>query len=89
MTDDLEAGAAEEMRDVLPRACEEIVETDDLMPVCQEPLAQMGADETGPAGNEDAPGACVGVIGVHAIRLCLSDGECQSGFTLPGGAKSI
>ncbi len=36
MTDDLETGTADEVRDVLPRAGKEIVETDDLVPVVEE-----------------------------------------------------
>ena len=45
-------GLSQQVVDVRRRAGEEVVDADDLVPLGQEPLAQVRADEPGPAGDE-------------------------------------
>ncbi len=44
----------QQMGDVVLAAGEQVVETDDLMAVAQQPVAEMAAEKTGTAGDEDA-----------------------------------
>ena len=52
MAHQLEALGADEMRDVALGAGEEIVDADDVVAALQQALAQMRAEEPGPAGHE-------------------------------------
>lgn len=54
MAYELEMRMIEQMRDVILGAGEEIVETKDIMTIFQQTFAQVGADKTGTAGDEDA-----------------------------------
>jgi hypothetical protein len=49
--DEGEALVTEQVLDVLQIAGDEIVQADDLIPFVEDPLAQMGAQESGPAGD--------------------------------------
>jgi hypothetical protein len=51
--DEEEAGVAD-VGDVVGRTGEEVVHADDLAPVGEQEIAEMGANEAGPAGHEDA-----------------------------------
>jgi hypothetical protein len=44
----------EEMRDIALSAGEKVVDADDIAAPLQEALAQMGAEKSGPAGDENA-----------------------------------
>ena len=48
----VEAGAVLEVRDVVDRPGREVVEHVDLVPVVEQSIRQMGADEPGAAGDE-------------------------------------
>ncbi len=48
--------AVEQVLDVLSATGEEVVQADDVVALCEEPFAEMGADEPGAAGHEDAHG---------------------------------
>ena len=52
--EELETLVREQMRDVLPAAGEEIVEADDFVAVLKKPVAKVGAEEAGAAGDEDS-----------------------------------
>ena len=52
--DHLEILKVEQMLDVLAAAGEEVVETDDVRPLGQEALAQVGPEEAGTAGNQNS-----------------------------------
>ena len=54
--DKLELVVVEQMLDVLSPAGEEVVQADDVMAVRKKPLAEVGADEAGAAGDENAHG---------------------------------
>ena len=49
--EELELLVAEQMRDVRRVAGDEIIETDNAMPFGQQSVAEMGAEETGAAGD--------------------------------------
>ncbi len=48
-----EAGLVPEVGDVLQPAGEEVVQANHLVPALHQPLAEMGSDEPGTAGNQD------------------------------------
>jgi hypothetical protein len=48
----LETGVVEQVLDVVAPAGEEIVEADDLVPLGEQTIAQVGADEAGAAGDQ-------------------------------------
>ncbi len=52
--EDLELLVIEQVLDVLSAAGEEVVQADDMVALCEEPFAEVGADEAGAAGYEDA-----------------------------------
>ena len=52
--DESEARLADQVGNVVRRAGQEVVHADDLVPLCQEPIAQVRAQEAGRAGNQDA-----------------------------------
>ena len=52
--DELELRVPEQVGDVLGRAGDEVIDRDDLVPLGEEPFAQVRADEPGPAGDERA-----------------------------------
>ena len=52
MLDQLEAGVAVEMAEVVAAAREEIVDADDARALGNQAVAQMRADKARPAGNE-------------------------------------
>ena len=54
--DQFETGMAEKVLDVGFSSGEEVVQAEDFVPGCDEPLAKMGAKESGSAGDEDAHG---------------------------------
>ena len=54
-----------EVRDVVRRAGDEVVDAHDVRVQVHEPLAQPGADEAGPAGDHDAPLGHNTQIGSH------------------------
>ena len=54
VADQLEVRAVEQMGDVRLLAGEKIVQADDVMPSLQQPFAEVGAEKTGPAGNENS-----------------------------------
>jgi hypothetical protein len=51
---ELEVRIAEEVRDIVLHAGEEVVDAKDVLPFLQKPLAQVGSDEPRPAGDEHA-----------------------------------
>ena len=51
---ELEVGVGEQVRDVVLGAGEEVVHADDVVPVGEQALAEVGAEEAGAAGDEDA-----------------------------------
>jgi hypothetical protein len=51
---ELEVALLQEMRDIPLPAREIIVETDDIVPLVHEPLAEMRAEKSGSAGNQYA-----------------------------------
>jgi hypothetical protein len=73
----LESFTVKEMGDVISRAGEEVVETDNFMAVRDEALAKVRADEPCPASDENAFRLQIGIILVHP-RLSAS-----LSFTLP------
>jgi hypothetical protein len=54
MANELESRIPEKVLDVVLRAREEVVEAKDLVPLFDQPIAQMGSDEAGTARDEDA-----------------------------------
>ena len=52
--DQLEVWLAEQMADIGLLAREEIVEANDIMPLRNQPFAEMGAEKPGSAGHENA-----------------------------------
>ncbi len=56
VADDLEVGMGDEGVEVFAAAGEEVVEAEDLVVFVQEAFAEVGADEAGAAGDEDASG---------------------------------
>ena len=53
MAQQLEVRVVEQVLDVLAPAGEEVVQADDVVALGQQPVAEMGADEPGAAGDED------------------------------------
>ena len=53
VADQLEVGAAEQVGDVRLLAGEEVVQADDVVPALEQPLAEMGAEKAGPAGDQN------------------------------------
>jgi len=53
---ELERGVRQKMGDVPLLAGEQVVDADHLVTVPQQPVAKVGAEETGAAGHEDAHG---------------------------------
>ena len=64
----IEIRPVQEMGDICLLACEKIVDADDVVPVIDEPLAQMRAEKTGPAGDENA-------IDLRHVRKLEVDGK--------------
>src|SRR5690606_14908255 len=64
---DLEVGVAEQMRDVALRAGIEVVHANDFVAVREQPVAQVGTDESGPSGNQNPRLA----VYVHESRTLL------------------
>jgi hypothetical protein len=61
VADEFEAFVIEEVLDVALAAGEEVVEADDFVAFVEEAFAEVGAEESGAAGNEDTHGEwCVG-----------------------------
>ena len=54
VADQLEARVVEQVLDVGARAGEEVVEAHDLVPIGEQALAQMRAEEAGAAGDQNA-----------------------------------
>jgi hypothetical protein len=67
---ELEVGVLEEAGDVLLATGVEVVKADDFVPLVEETFTKMGAEESGSAGDEDAPGG-----GIGASFLVLSSWE--------------
>ena len=61
VADELEVGPAEQVRDVVLGAREEVVEADDVVAALDEEGAEVGADEAGPARDDDAVGLDAGL----------------------------
>ena len=59
MTEELEMRIIEQMNDIVLRAGEEVVKTDDIVTLGEQTLAQMRAEETGTAGDEHTFSECV------------------------------
>jgi hypothetical protein len=53
VADEFEAGAADQVGDVVAAAGEEVVETDDVVAVLEESLAEVRADEARASGDEN------------------------------------
>jgi hypothetical protein len=53
----------EQMRDIAFVAGEEIIDAQHLMPIADQAIAEMRAEEAGPAGDQDA--FSVGIITDH------------------------
>jgi hypothetical protein len=51
---EIKVGLRQQVRDVRLLAGEEIIDTDDVMSLLNQPLAQMRPKKTGPAGDENA-----------------------------------
>jgi hypothetical protein len=60
VADEFEAVVVEEVLDVAFSAGEEVVEADDFVAFVEEAFAEVGAEEAGSAGDEDAQGGGVG-----------------------------
>ena len=54
MPDQLEVRPAEQVGDVGLLAGEEVVEADDVVPLLDQPLAEVRAEEAGAAGDQNA-----------------------------------
>ena len=54
--DQLKARISQQVLNIPLPSGEEIIEAEDLMPFVQEPFTEMGAEEAGTAGNENAHG---------------------------------
>jgi hypothetical protein len=63
----LEPGIAEQVKHVLPRPGEEVVDAKDVMAVGEQPLAQMRTQESGAAGDQYS--LCLEIISGHAPPL--------------------
>lgn len=70
VTDEFEARVGVQMRDIALGAGEQVVNTDDLVPICEQAVTQMRPEEAGTTGNED-PFACF-VIFHRLIRIFVS-----------------
>lgn len=57
--DELEAGAAEMVGDVVQAARDQVVEHEHFVPFAQEAVGEMGAEESGPACDEDSHGRSI------------------------------
>jgi hypothetical protein len=57
LLDELEVRAPQQVRDVVRRPGGEVVHPDDLVPLREEAVAEVGAEKAGRAGDEDAHGA--------------------------------
>jgi len=66
--DEGEARVAQERRDVFALAGGKVVEDDDVVVLREEPLDQVGADESGAAGDQDAGVGKDGGGGAHDVR---------------------
>jgi hypothetical protein len=62
-----EARLTQQVRDVVGGAGEQIVDADDFPSLAQKVIAEMGPDETGPSGDQDA--ALLGQDGFSARSL--------------------
>jgi uncharacterized iron-regulated protein len=51
---ELEMSMTEQMRNVALLASEQVVHTQDVLPLLDEPVAQVGSEESGAAGNKRA-----------------------------------
>jgi hypothetical protein len=60
--DELELGVIEYVGDVLAPTGEQVVEADHMVTFCEQSLTEVGTNESGAAGHEDAhvPGLVVG-----------------------------
>jgi hypothetical protein len=58
MTDQLKAGVANPLRDVLFSACEVIVETEHLFSSFHQAVTEMRPQQTSPTGNQIASWGC-------------------------------
>jgi hypothetical protein len=63
--DDLEPGLALEMAQVLLSSRTEVVEAKHVRALGQKSVTQMGAEETGPSGDEDVPAFAI----LHRLPL--------------------
>lgn len=52
LVDEFEVGIASQVRDVIDRASDKIVDADDLMAACQQQVRQVRAQKPGGAGND-------------------------------------
>ena len=63
MAHELEMRVVQQVDDVVLGAGEEVVHADHVVTVAEQPLAEVGAEKTGAAGDQDA--FAQGVLGAH------------------------
>ena len=74
----LEAMVVEQRLDVGARAREEVVEAHDLVPIGEQPLAQMRAEKAGATRHQDASSLHSSFLHVRG-HVCKTDGACNIG----------
>src|SRR5437588_10824823 len=86
---ELEVGTLHQVGDVVPVAGQQVVDAYHLVPLAQQTLAQVRAEETGAAGDHRAAHAGVSeaVWGV-AARLPAGAGA-EAGAAVPAGAPAV
>ena len=76
MPDEPEAGVAGQMREVVRMTGDEIVDADDLMFVVEKAVAEVRAEKTGGAGDDDphAPAFTVRDVGDFGAGVAAASG---------------
>jgi hypothetical protein len=82
VADEFEAFVVEEVLDVALAAGEEVVEADDFVAFVEEAFAEVGAEESGAAGDEDTHGEWGGLgVGLLADGVDV-EAEGAEGFVV-------
>jgi hypothetical protein len=66
--DEFESGIANEMLDIRLTTGEEVIQTDDFVPLFYESVAEMGAEESGSAGYENTHRKHTNKTGIEESR---------------------
>src|SRR5262249_52201547 len=82
MLDESERGAGIQVRQIVERACEQVIEADDRMALEQKAVAQVRADEARGSGNNDSQ---KGILRVSIVVFSLAKNGTFSTEPRPSG----